>query len=148
RCRPAYLSGNGPRPQDPGGRHRHAPAPPAADVIGSWLVKLALGLALVGFLIVELGSPLLTKATLDGTAHDAANDAAHEYFQDHDPDKAQQLAGQDADNGHAHLERFSIDDQGVVHVTLSKQARSYVLYRFQQTKGWYNVRVSASAVPK
>jgi Flp pilus assembly protein TadG len=117
-------------------------------VISGWLVKIVVALAIVGFLVVELGSPLLTKATLDGTAHDAADDAAHEYFQDHDPDKAQQTAVEDAENGHAHLERFSIDDQGVVHVTLSKQARSYVLHRFKQTKDWYNVRVSVSAVPK
>ena len=117
-------------------------------MIGGWLVKIALGLALVGFLIVELGSPLFTKATLDATAHDAANDAAHEYFQSHDPDRAQQVATEDAERGHAHLAQFSVDDQGVVHVTLSKQARSYVLHRFEQTKGWYNVHVSASAVPK
>ena len=117
-------------------------------MIGSWLIKIALVLALLGFLVVELGSPLLTKATLDGTAHDAANDAAHEFFQDHDPDKAQQVAIEDADGGHAHLENFSIDDQGVVHVTLSKEARSYLLHRFSQTKDWYNVHVSASAVPK
>ena len=117
-------------------------------MISGWILKIAIGLAVVGFLVIELGSPLVTKATLDGTAHDAANDAGHEYFQSHDPDKAQQAAAQDADNGHARLEKFSIDDQGVVHVTLSRQARSYVLHNFKQTKGWYNVRVSASAVAK
>ena len=117
-------------------------------MIGGWLLKIVIALAVVGFLVVELGSPLLTKATLDGTAHDAANDAAHEFFASHDPSRAQQLAVEDADNGHAHLEAFAVDDKGVVHVTLSKQARSYLLDRFKQTKGWYNVRVSVSAVPK
>ena len=117
-------------------------------MISSWILKLAIGIALVGFLVIELGSPLITKATLDGTAHDAANDAAHAYFQNHDPDQAQKTASDDAANDHAKLEKFSIDDQGVVHVTLSKQARSYVLHDFKQTKDWYNVRVSASAVPK
>jgi len=117
-------------------------------VIGGWILKIAIALAVLAFAIVELGSPLLTKATLDGTAHDAANDAAHEYFQSHDPTKACQAASDDASNGHADLAHCDIDDQGVVHVTLSKQARSYLLRRFSQTKGWYNVRVSVSAVPK
>ena len=72
-------------------------------MIGGWLLKIALGLALVAFLVVELGSPLLARATLDGTAHDAANDAAHEYFQSHDTDKAQQAASQDAAGDHAKL---------------------------------------------
>ena len=39
-----------------------------------WLVKIAAGVAIAGFLVVELGSPLWTRASLDGTAHDAAND--------------------------------------------------------------------------
>jgi len=117
-------------------------------VIGGWLAKIALGLALVGFLIVELGSPLFTKATLDATAHDAANDAAHEYFQNHDADRARAVAQQDADGDHAKLDDFRIDDQGTVHVTLSKQARSYLLHNFGPTKDWYDVRTSATAVPK
>jgi Flp pilus assembly protein TadG len=117
-------------------------------VISRWLVKIVLGLALLGFLVVELGSPLLTRATLDGQAHQAADDAAHEMFQSRDPDKARAVAEQDAEDDHAKLENFDIDEQGTVRVTLSKQAKSYVLHNFQPTRDWYNVRVSASAVPK
>jgi hypothetical protein len=117
-------------------------------VISSWLFKIVVGIALAGFLVVELGSPLLTRATLDGTAHSAADDAAHEMFQSHDPDKAKTLADQDAQNDHAQLQQFSVDEQGTVHVTLYKQAKSYVLHNFKPTRDWYNVRVSASAVPK
>ena len=117
-------------------------------MIGRWLIKLVVGIALFGFLVIELGSPLITRATLDGQAHDAANDAAHELFQSHSEDRAQVIAQQDADNDHAKLAIFRIDEQGTVHVTLSKQARSYVLYKFKPTRDWYNVRVSASAAPK
>ena len=117
-------------------------------MISRWLIKLVVGFALVGFLIVELGSPLITRATLDGQAHDAANDAAHELFQSHDQSRAQAIAQQDADNDHAKLELFNIDDQGTVRVTLSKQAKSYLLHKFKPTRDWYNVRVSASAAPK
>jgi hypothetical protein len=117
-------------------------------VISSWLIKIVVGIAVVGFLVVELGSPLLTKATLDSDAHHAADDAAHELFQSHDQDKARAAADQDAQGGHARLDQFGVDEQGVVHVTLSKQAKSYVLHNFEPTRDWYNVRVSATAVPK
>ena len=117
-------------------------------MISRWLLKLVIGIALVGLVAFELGSPLVTKAILDGQAHDAANDAAHEYFQSHDTDKAQQAASQDAAGDHAKLTRFAVDDQGVVRVTLSKEAKSYVLHRIDQMKSWYDVTASASAVPK
>jgi len=117
-------------------------------VISRWLIKLVVGIAVVGLALFELGSPLVTKAILDGQVHDAADGAAHEYFQDHDVGKAQAVAQQNADDDHAKLDDFHIDDQGTVHVTLSKQARSYVLHKFGPTKDWYNVRLSATAVPK
>jgi hypothetical protein len=117
-------------------------------LIGSWLLKIVVGLALAAFLVVELGSPLVARATLDSTAHDAAGDAAHEYLQNRDSAKAQQVALDDATNGHAKLTAFAIDEQGVVRVTLSKQAKSYVLHRIDQLKGWYDVTVTASATPK
>jgi hypothetical protein len=117
-------------------------------VISRWLLKLVIGIALVGLVLFELGSPFITKAILDGQVHDAANDAAHEYFQNHDRDRAQAVAQQDADDDHATLTAFDIDEQGTVRVTLSKQARSYVLHNFGPTKDWYTVKITASAVPK
>ena len=88
------------------------------------------------------------RATLDGQTHQAAEDAAHEMFQSRNADKARAVAARDAQDDHAKLETFDIDGQGTVRVTLSKQAKSYVLHNFQPTRDWYNVRVSASAVPK
>jgi hypothetical protein len=117
-------------------------------VISNWLLKLVIGIALAGFVAFELGSPLVTNAILDGQAHDAADDAAREAFQSRDADRARAVAQQDADNDRAKLVAFNIDDQGIVHVTLSKQAKSYVLHNFGPTKDWYDVRVSASATPK
>jgi len=117
-------------------------------VITNWLLKLVIGIAVVGLVLFELGSPLVTKAILDGQVHDTADEAAHEYFQDHDVARARAVAQQNADDDHAKLDVFDIDDQGTIHVTLSKQARSYVLHNFGPTKDWYDVRLSATAVPK
>jgi hypothetical protein len=116
-------------------------------MISRWLVKLVIGIALAGFVIFELGSPLVTKTILDGQAHDAATDAAKDYFSGHDVGKAQAVAQHDADGDGAKLAAFSVDDQGTVHVTLSKQAKSYVLHNFGPAKNWYAVSVTASATP-
>jgi hypothetical protein len=116
-------------------------------VISRWIVKLVLGIALAGFVLFELGSPLVTKVMLDGQAHDAASDAAKDYFSGHDVAKAQAVAQQDADTDGAALSAFFVDDQGVVHVTLSKKAKSYVLHNFGPTKHWYDISVNASATP-
>jgi hypothetical protein len=117
-------------------------------LISRWLLKLLIGIAVVGLVAFELGSPLVTKTILDGQTHEAADDAAHELFQSNNADRARAVAQQDAADAHANLDAFDIDGQGTVHVTLSKQARSYVLHNFGPTKDWYAVRVSASAVPK
>jgi hypothetical protein len=114
-------------------------------VIGSWLVKIVVVIGVLGFAVIEVGSPLWTKAMLDSPAHDAAGDAAREMFQSHDPDRARQAAEQDAQDAGARLDRFSVDEQGRIHVTLFKRAKSYLLHKFSQTRHWYDVRVSASA---
>ena len=116
-------------------------------MISSWIVKLVLGIALAGFVLFELGSPVVTRVMLDGQAHDAAGDAAKDYFSGHDAAKAQAVAQHDADTDGATLTAFTVDDQGVVHVTLSKKAKSYVLHNFGPTKHWYDVSVTASATP-
>lgn len=116
-------------------------------MISRWVLKLVIGIALAGLILFELGSPVVTGIMLDGQAHDAASDAAKDYFSGHDFAKSQAVAQQDADTDQAKLVNFTIDQQGTVHVTLSKQAKSYVLHNFGPTKNWYTVTKSASAVP-
>ena len=116
-------------------------------MISRWLVKIVVGIAIAGFVLFEVGSPIVTKSILDGQAHDAATDAAKDYFSGHDVGKAQAVAQTDADTDNANLTAFSVDAQGTVHVTLSKKAKSYVLHNFGPTKHWYDVSVTASATP-
>ena len=116
-------------------------------MISGWILKLVIGIAVAGLVLFEVGSPVVTGVMLDGQAHDAASDAAKDYFSGHDVNKAQAVAQQDADTDGAKLEHFDVDGQGTVHVTLSKQAKSYVLHNFGPTKSWYTVRKTASAVP-
>jgi hypothetical protein len=116
-------------------------------VISRGLAKIVAGIAFAGFAVIELGSPLWTKAQLDATAHDAANDAARAFVRTNNRDLAFAAAAEDAAKSGAELDEFFFDEAGVVHVTVSKQAKSYLLHNFEQTRDWYDVRLRATALP-
>jgi hypothetical protein len=116
-------------------------------VIARGLAKVVGGIAIAGFVVVELGSPLWTKAQLDGTAHDAANDAAYTLERTNSRDQAYAAAVEDVDQGGARLDEFFVDEAGAVHVTVSKRAKSYLLHNFERTRDWYEVHLRATAEP-
>jgi hypothetical protein len=80
-------------------------------------------------------------------ARDAADAGAQNYFTSHDQSAAQQAASDAAAASSAHVESFDLLANGQVRVTVSRQARSYVLYRISVLKKWYDVRASAVATP-
>lgn len=112
-------------------------------IIG-WLAKIAITILLLGFAVVELGSPLLTRAQLDGVAHEAADEAGHEVMQSHDTNQARTEAEQVAARAEAALTTFEVDEQGLVRVTVQRQARSFLLKSWDRTASWYDVSVSAT----
>jgi hypothetical protein len=115
-------------------------------MITGWLAKIVIVIALGGLVAFEGGSPLITRAQVDGAAHDAADDAAAEFFQTRNVDSARAKAQVIADKEGATIEAFTIDDAtGRVHLTLFKQARSVVMKKLSQTRSWYEVRVSADS---
>lgn len=117
-------------------------------MISGFLLKIVLGIALVGLVAIEGGSPLITRAQVDGAAHDAAEDAAHEFFQTQNVDKARAVAEEIAAKEDVVLEDFAIDEAGTVTVKMFKEARSVLLKKWSVTKSWYEIRVSASAQKK
>jgi Flp pilus assembly protein TadG len=120
-------------------------------VIAGWLAKIVIVIALLGLAAVELGSPLWTRAQLDGIAHDAADDAAAVYNDTHDALKARAAADSTAKAEGVVVTDFQIPSpatQNRVRVTVFREARSYVLHNFGPTKKWYDVSVEASSVPK
>jgi hypothetical protein len=114
-------------------------------VIGGWLAKIVIVVALVGLAVVELGSPLWTRAQLDGIAHDAADEAARVFKDTKKTDLAKAAAEETVKGDHAVVTQFSgPDNQGLIHVTVYRTARSYLLHNFGPTKDWYDVTVEAS----
>lgn len=113
-------------------------------MITGWLVKIMIGIGVAAFLFVEIGSPVITRAQVDGAAHDAADNAAAEYFSSRNIDSARAIAQRIADDEGAQLQEFGLDEQGRIHVRLFKEARSILLKKISQTKSWYEIRVSAT----
>lgn len=114
-------------------------------MITGWLSKIVFGIALFGFLAVELISPVVVRTQLDGVARDAADNAAlHLLDQPGETQRARQIADDIARDRDAALTRFELGATGVT-VTVQRQARSFLLGRMEQLESWYDVEVTASA---
>ncbi len=113
-------------------------------MITGWLLKIVVGFALAGFLLVEAGSPLVTRAQLDGVAHDAADSAALDLLDKNDLVRARAVAEGIAAEDEAAVKSFTVDENGV-HVTVERQARSVLFKKIEQLESWYDVEVSATA---
>jgi hypothetical protein len=116
-------------------------------MVGSWLLKIILGIALVGLAILEIGSPLIARAQADDAAHEVANEAALTYGGRQTPEALQERCEQVAFDKNVELVEPGcfINDRGDVEVRVRKEALSVVLKNWSVTESWYNVEVSASA---
>lgn len=115
-------------------------------MITGWLLKIVIVIVLLGGALIEVGSPIITRAQVDGAAHDAADDAAADYLQRHDVDAARAVAQADADKEHATIEVFEVDEPtGTVKVKLFRQSRSFLLKKFSQTRKFTEIRVTATS---
>ncbi|PLS76573.1 MAG: hypothetical protein CYG61_01285 [Actinobacteria bacterium] len=114
-------------------------------MITGWLVKLVVSIALVGFLAVELGAPLVTRAQLDDLAHDAADNAALELLNSADVERARAVAGEILQDKDATLKEFAVDQQGRVVLTTEREARSFLLKNWSTTDSWYDVEVEVTS---
>lgn len=113
-------------------------------MITGWLLKLVVTFVVIGFLLVEAGSPIVTRAQLDDVAHDAADNAAVEYMQSSDTERARGIAERIVTEKNAMLTKFEITTAGVL-VTVHREAKSLLLKKWDTTKDWYDVEVTADA---
>ena len=119
-------------------------------MIAGWLVKIVVVIALLGVVVFELGSPLWTRAQLDSTAHDAADEGARVYSNTNDQQKACDAVKAYAAQEHVTVTKCDsvLDPTPKLRVTVFKQAKSYVLKKFGPTRDWYDVTITAESVPE
>ena len=119
-------------------------------MIGSWLLKLVVGIALLGAVVIEAGSPLVARVQVDDAAHSMADEAAFQLKSNHvSQDQAQTAAQTIAQEKSVTLVpgSFRVDELGVVHLSAEKDAFSIVLKHIDQTKSWYHVMVTVTGKP-
>lgn len=114
-------------------------------MVSRFLVKVVVVIAVVGVAAVEVGSPLVTRLQLDGVAHDAADDAAYTLFQSRDANQSRATAEQVVARRDATFRDFHIDTAGAVHVTVGREAPSFLLKKWERLESWYDVTVAATA---
>ncbi len=114
-------------------------------MISGWLIKIVLGIAAIGFGIVELGSPLIAQAQADDSAHTVADAAALAVQFNFTEEALQASCQQTAAAQAVELLACGLSGSNQVSVTVRKEARSYLLKNFEQTRKFYVVDKSATA---
>ncbi|HEX9969985.1 MAG TPA: hypothetical protein VGB03_07585 [Acidimicrobiales bacterium] len=114
-------------------------------MITGWLVKLVLGIAVVGFLLIELGTPLIVRTQLDGIAHESADQAGFALRNGGNAEAAEAAAVEQASKDKAEVTEFAITPEGEARVTVRKEAKSYLFKKWDRTKGWYDLKASATS---
>lgn len=114
-------------------------------MVGSWLLKVILGIALAGLIVLEAGSPLIARAQADDAAHEVANEAALVYGGTPTAEALQQRCEEVAADKSVELLQCEINADNDVEVRVRKEALSVVLKNWSVTRDWYQVEVSATA---
>ncbi len=114
-------------------------------MIGGWLVKVLVGIAVIGFAVIELGSPLVARAQADDAAHEVANEASFRLRDTYTQDVLDAACESEAEEQDVTIVECTVNEKQEVVVKVSKQARSFLLDRFDATKDWYEVEASATA---
>jgi Flp pilus assembly protein TadG len=107
---------------------------------------MVLGAVVVlGAAAFELGSPYWARHEASQAARAAASAGARSLATTRDTKAAEATAARVASADGAVLEGFTQRPNGTVEVTVSKEAKSYLLRRFSATRDWYEIKESASA---
>lgn len=117
-------------------------------MIGGWLVKVLVGIAAIGFLIVEIGSPLVARAQADDAAHEVANEAAFRLRDTNTQQALDDACASEAAKQDVEVVRCEVNQERAVVVTVTKEARSFLLARFEPFEKWYTAEATATAAPK
>ena len=118
-------------------------------MVSSWLVKLVLGIVVAGLAIIELGSPLVAKAQLDGSAHEVADEVALRVNRSTTKNQLKDLCDEEASTRSVEVLSCELVPSqgaaGVIKVEARKEARSLILKNLGATEDWYDQRITVTA---
>lgn len=112
-------------------------------MIGGWVVKVLVGIVVIGLAVIELGSPLVARVQADDAATEVANEASFRLRDSFTADTLRAACETEAAEQDVEVKVCDFDQTtDEVVVTVVKQARSFLLERFEATKDWYEVEAS------
>lgn len=114
--------------------------PERGDIVLSWLSKIAVIFGILGIAFFDAVSIGVTATTLSDQGSYAARDASEAWQTTKSVQKAYDAAVETAveSNGLNTVDpkTFRIDDDNTVHLTISREATTLVLFRWSRTAGW------------
>ena len=112
-------------------RHGRAHPNDRGDIVLSWLVRVIALLAVVGVMAFDVLSVGSSRLSIDDQATTAARAAADSWAASHDLQGAFDAAWRSATEADAtndvDVKSFSIDAGGVAHVTLRREAPTFIV---------------------
>jgi len=124
----------------------------AGDIIGSWLIKVTLILAVLGFIAFDTISVLSTNVTLEDTAFGSAR-AATDATQDNRNvqlayDRAQAFASKQNLLNTVDPASVRFGEDGSVTVTVTRTATTLVLQHLGSLQDWASQSATRTAQPR
>jgi hypothetical protein len=112
-------------------------------IVLGWLTKLTVALALVGIVLFDAISVGSTMATVTDSANYAAQEASATWDSTKDLQQtylaaAEAATEQNPDNV-VSTKDFTVDPDGTVHLSITRDARTLILYRWDRTAKWAHV---------
>jgi len=125
------------------GTPHDTPVVDRGDIVMGWLTYLTLIMALAGVVLFDAISVGTTNASVADQGSSAALTASATWDETKNVQSAYEsaLASVTQSNAQNELDpkSFSIDADGTVHLTVSRDAKTLVLYRWGKTAKWAHV---------
>jgi hypothetical protein len=126
---------------------RPTPGDERGDVLMSWLVKISVVLGVVGIALFDAISVGSTVATVTDQGNYAARQASEVWLQDKNLqaayDAAVAAADQENPANKVATKDFRVDEDGTVHLTVSRTAKTIVIRRIGPIEKWAHVSRTA-----
>lgn len=130
---------------------RHVLAEDRGDIIGSWLIRLTVSLAIAGIVLFDAISIGTAKISLQDTAQGAAREAVDAVESSLDPAAAYAAATAYATEqntlNHVDPAGLVVAQDGSVTVSVGRTAPTLVVERVRWIAGWADLSETGTAAP-
>lgn len=121
----------------------------------AFVVKLVVTVAIVGFIVLDLGGPILTRIQIDNDARNATSEVTKLYSTTGgDIEAVQARLEQQLDGTGISVAKIEVTPpeikggDSILHITYQKDVKSWLFGRLPPLKRWYHVEVTTDSEVK